>query len=195
MLTNEIQNMFNGKPIGPHELSKYNETGLDFVKKVNKLNARLVLDLGCGNNIYKGRIHNLIGIDILNNGLQDLYCDIIDLPFKDSSVDVVIAFGSINFGDENIIDSQLQEATRVLSPQGRFYFRAIPNHNHSIYYNWTKEMILEKTKKLNLNFLVEPTVIQKITRTDPEQEKLQKQHDARTGFRPSERIYCVWSKK
>ena len=83
----------------------------------------------------------------------------------------------------------------MLSPQGRFYFRAIPNHNHSIYYNWTKEKILEKTKKLDLNFLVKPTVIQKIIRTDPEQEKLQKQHDARTGFRPSERIYCVWSKK
>ena len=186
-LTNKIQNLFNDKPIRNNAWRKYSVTGLEFIDEVNNLKPNLVLDLGCGNNIYKGRINNLIGIDILNNNLQDIYCDIIDLPFKDNSVDVIMAFGSINFGDDILIDQQIQEAIRVLKPKGRFYFRSIPNHKHSVYYNWTLDKIIKKTEKLNLEFIVKPKIINKLTRTDPA-------HDVRTGFRSSERIFCVWRK-
>ncbi len=187
MLTNKIQTLFNGKPIRKNAWRKYPITGKEFIKEINDLNPNLVLDLGCGNNIYKGHIKNIVGIDILNNNLQDFFCDIKNLPFKDNSVDIVLAFGSINFGDNTMIDLQLQEAIRVLKPGGRFYFRGIPNHLYSIYYKWTVEKIIEKTEKFNLNFIVEPKIIYKQTRTDPA-------HDIRTGLRHKERIYCVWSK-
>lgn len=188
MLTNKIQNLFNGKPIRKNAWRKYPITGKEFIKEVNDLNPNLVLDLGCGNNIYKGHINNIVGIDILDNNLQDFFCDITNLPFKDNSVDVVLAFGSINFGDDTDIDLQLQEAIRVLKSGGRFYFRGISNHLYSIYYNWTVEKLIEKTEKFNLDFIVEPKIICKQTKTDPA-------HDIRTGFRSKERIYCVWSKQ
>ena len=138
MLNDELRKLFNGKRRRRNhpKWNKYATTGKKFIKEINKLNCNLVLDLGCGQNPYKGHINNLIGIDILDDVLhdplfyQDMYCDIKNLPFKDNVADVVIAFGSINFGDDEVIDSQFREAIRVLKEGGRFYFRGIPKFDH-----------------------------------------------------------------
>ena len=196
MLNDELRNLFNGKRkrINHPKWNKFPITGKKFIKEINNLNCNLVLDLGCGQNPYKGRINNLIGIDILDNHLndplfyQDLYCDIKKLPFKDNVADIVIAFGSINFGDDEVIDSQLREAIRVLKEGGRFYFRGIPKFDHKLYYNWTIEKLIEKTEKFNLEFFIEPQIIYKTYR-----KKEFSGFDIRIG-RTNERIYCAWIK-
>lgn len=188
MSIKQIKELFNNKPVLDNAWKKYNETGDRFIKEINELNPQLVLDLGCGNNIYKGKINNLVGIDILDNNLQDLKCDIKNLPFKTNTVDVIIAFGSVNFGNDEIIDSQFREIIRVCKPGAHIYFRVITNHNHNCYYSWTEELLIEKSKKFNLEFLTMPKKIYK-------NKKENYSHWKKTGYRSSERIFCVWEVK
>ena len=76
---------------------------------INSLNPNLVLDLGCGDNRYKSLVKNLIGIDIAYDPNADIVGDFTTLDFEDNSVDAIIAYGSINFGDEELIIKQLQK--------------------------------------------------------------------------------------
>ena len=46
---------------------KYKYSGLTLIDEINNLNPNAVLDVGCGFNEFKGKIHNLIGIDPYNN--------------------------------------------------------------------------------------------------------------------------------
>ena len=91
---------------------------------INSLNPNLVLDLGCGDNRYKPLVKNLIGIDIAYDPRADIISDITTLDFEDNSVDAIIAYGSINFGDEELIIKQLTEAKRVLKDKGIICIRA-----------------------------------------------------------------------
>lgn len=187
MLNDELRNLFNSKLL--EHFYKFPTTGKKFIKEINNLNCNLVLDLGCGQNPYKGHINNLIGVDILDNVksdplyYQDLFCDIKNLPFKDNAADIVIAFGSINFGDDEVIDSQFREAIRVLKRGGRFYFRCNPDYDHKLYYNWTMEKVIEKTEKFNLEFFIEPQIEYKTYR---KKEFVHKKND---------RIFCAWKKR
>ena len=198
MLIDELRHLFNGKRRRRNnpKWNKYSLTGINFIKEINNLNPNLVLDLGCGQNPYKGHINNLIGVDILDNVkndplyYQDLFCDIKNLPFKDNAADIVIAFGSINFGDDEVIDSQFREAIRVLKRGGRFYFRGLPDHSHKLYYKWSIEKIIEKTEKFNLEFFIEPEIIHKQNRSSE-----MSGFDIRNGNRENERIFCAWKKR
>ena len=68
MLNDELRNLFKGREKDKHpKWNKFPTTGKKFIKEINNLNCNLVLDLGCGQNPYKGRINNLIGRDILDN--------------------------------------------------------------------------------------------------------------------------------
>ena len=65
MLIDELRHLFNGKRRRRNnpKWNKYSLTGINFIKEINNLNPNLVLDLGCGQNPYKGHINNLIGVD------------------------------------------------------------------------------------------------------------------------------------
>lgn len=188
MLTQQIKDLFKNKPVVDDAWKKYDETGDRLIKEINNLNPQLVLDLGCGNNVYKGKIKNLIGIDILDNNLQDISCDIKNLPFKSNTVDIVIAFGSVNFGDDKVINSQLKEIIRISKSGAYIYFRVIANHNHDCYYTWTEERLVEKAKQFNLEFVTGPKKIHKNKKEDSV-------HRKNTGYRPLERLFCVWKVK
>ena len=86
MLHEQIKNIFNNKPLRKYGWRKWPDCGDEMIAEINDLNPSLVLDLGCGNNIFKGHINNLIGVDILDNNKQDINAPIEDLPFDDNSV-------------------------------------------------------------------------------------------------------------
>ena len=198
----ELQYLFKDKKrkLDNPKWNKYSRGGgINFIKEINNLNPNLVLDLGCGFNNYKGLIKNIVGVDILDNEFnldgengsgQDFFCDIRNLPFKDNTADIVLAFGSINFGDDEVIDSQFREAIRVLKRGGRFYFRGLPDHSHKLYYKWSIEKIIEKTEKFNLEFFIEPEIIHKKNRP-----KQYSRFDKMVGNRNKERIFCAWKKR
>lgn len=104
----------------------YEYTGWQLVDEINQLNPRSVLDVGCGYHPFKGRIHNIVGIDPYNN-CADYMVDILDYV---GSHDVVMALGSINFNSRDEIEARFQKCVEVLDSGGKFYLRANPGKLH-----------------------------------------------------------------
>ena len=133
----------------------YEHTGWELADEVNKLNPERVLDVGCGYHPFKGRIHNLIGIDPYNN-CADYEVDILDYKVKPESHDVIIALGSINFNSRDEIQARFAHCVSLLKPGGKFYLRANPGITHKTgpyveIFNWTFEVVNEFAETYNLN--------------------------------------------
>lgn len=107
---------------GNGDLSKFNKTGLQLVDKVNK--EEYVIDVGCGNNPFKGLIENLVGIDPAFD-TADYKCTIEDFE-TDIKFDVAFCLGSINFGDRDDIQRQITKLVSLLKPKSRIYWRCNP---------------------------------------------------------------------
>jgi SAM-dependent methyltransferase len=128
----------------------YNHSGYPIVERVKALapNASVVLDVGCGFNRLKGRIPNLIGCDIVNPR-ADLVMDLMQLPFKDGSVDCILALGSVNFFSRDYVAQQIRFLHRLLKPGGFLLFRGNPgeygiiNQANVMLFPWTPEAIAE----------------------------------------------------
>jgi hypothetical protein len=130
----------------------YDYTGWQLADEINALNPRSVLDVGCGYHPFKGRIHNIVGIDPYNN-CADYMVDILDYT---GSHDVVVALGSINFNDRTEIESRFAKCVDVLDKGGKFYLRANPGITHKTgpyveIFNWTFEVVKEFEQKYNLH--------------------------------------------
>ena len=104
---------------------EYDHSGWALVEEVNKLNPASVLDVGCGYHPFKGRIHNIVGIDPYNDA-ADYEVDILDYKVRPGSHDVIIALGSINFNSREDIEARFARCVDLLAPGGRMYFRANP---------------------------------------------------------------------
>ena len=106
-------------------LPRFEHSGYALIEQVRAWQPRFVADVGCGDNLFKGRIPNLIGIDLINPA-ADLVCDLLDAPIRPESIDVVLALGCINFGTQDVIERQLQCVASWLAPAGRIIMRANP---------------------------------------------------------------------
>src|SRR5512142_2764007 len=106
-------------------LGEFEHSGYALVDEVRALAPRFVVDVGCGYNLFKHKIPNLIGIDLANPA-ADLICDLLDAPIRPASIDVVLALGSINYGDQALIERQLACVAGWLAPGGRMIMRANP---------------------------------------------------------------------
>jgi hypothetical protein len=132
----------------------YDYTGWELAEEVNKLNPKKVLDVGCGYHPFKGRIHNIVGIDPYNN-CADYQVDILDYKVKPGSHDVVIALGSINFNSRDEIEERFGTCIDLLAQGGKFYLRANPGIPHKTgpyvdIFPWSFEVVNEFAEKYNL---------------------------------------------
>ena len=127
-------------------------SGYQLVDYVNNLEPRSVLDVGCGYNRFKNKIHKLIGVDPYNKAAD------IPLPLEKicttMKYDVVLALGSINFGDESIIDNQMDIIDKIFDREA--IFRANPGIPHDwadygdiVWYPWTLDKIHSIAAKYN----------------------------------------------
>lgn len=112
------------------EIKEWLEKENEFLKKEIKLNSR-VLDVGCGNGRSLKAISGFckaVGIDknkkiILEAkknvaGVEFLFANAYDLPFKENYFDFVICMGN-TFGVIYNADKALQEMERVVKPEGK----------------------------------------------------------------------------
>jgi len=132
----------------------YEHTGWSLVDEINALEPQSVLDVGCGYHPFKGRIHNLVGIDPYNN-CADYEVDILDYRVRPESHDVIIALGSINFNSRSDIEQRFSHCVDLLRPGGRFYLRANPGITHKTgpyveIFPWTFEVVNEFAETYNL---------------------------------------------
>jgi ubiquinone/menaquinone biosynthesis C-methylase UbiE len=110
--------------------NRFYETGERLVQELRVQNFNKILDLGCGENLYKD-LNNIVGIDLVS-AEADVIADIRNLPYEDNSIDCVLVFGSLLSKDVKdrideepltILNSQLIEICRVLKPEGILYGR------------------------------------------------------------------------
>lgn len=132
----------------------YEHTGWELAEEVNKLNPEKVLDVGCGYHPFKGRIHNIIGIDPYNN-CADYEVDILDYKVKAASHDIILALGSINFNSKDEIEARFSHCVNILKPGGKFFLRANPGIQHKTgpyvdIFPWSFEVVNEFAEKYNL---------------------------------------------
>jgi len=109
-------------------LHNYKYTGWNLIDEVKE--HETVLDVGCGENPFKGHIKNLYGIDITDIGCDENIA-IEDYKPK-TKFDVAFCLGSINFGDWNTVVKQINCLTRdCLKEKSRIYWRLNPgNRDH-----------------------------------------------------------------
>jgi cyclopropane fatty-acyl-phospholipid synthase-like methyltransferase len=101
---------------------QYEFTGWALVDKI-KPNER-VLDVGCGDNPFKGLIPNLVGIDPAFPE-ADVNCTIEEFE-SDQLFDVAFCLGSINFGAKETIERQIAKVLLLVKKGGRIYWRCNP---------------------------------------------------------------------
>ena len=122
-------------------------SGNVLIDEINQLNPAKVLDLGCGNNIFKDKVHNLIGIDIANTK-ADYVMDFMDFECEDDSVDVILNLGALNFGTIDTIIEQFGWVHRKLKQNGTVFIRAnsdIPPSEllNTIFFKWDTQTIVK----------------------------------------------------
>jgi SAM-dependent methyltransferase len=143
---------------------EYDHSGWSLVEEINKLEPDSVLDVGCGYHPFKGRIHNIVGIDPYNDA-ADYEVDILDYRVQPASHDVIMALGSINFNSQDEIEQRFAHCVNLLKPGGRFFLRANPGIPHKAgpyvdIFPWTFEIVNSFAERYNLRldtFKKEPT--------------------------------------
>ena len=120
-------------------------SGQNLVEEINALNPRLVIDAGCGINAFKNQIPNLIGFDPVFNE-ADIKCTIMTAPFRDQCADVILALGSVNFGNHDDVTLHLVKLKSWLRPGGSLYMRGAPggydNDKGLQWFRWgTREIV------------------------------------------------------
>ena len=125
-------------------------SGYQLVDYVNDQKPRSVLDIGCGYNRFKNKIHKLIGLDPYNKAAD------IPLPLEEictsMKFDIVLALGSINFGDESVIDNQMKIIDKLFEREA--IFRVNPGIPHDwadygdiVWYPWSQNKIYDLAKQ------------------------------------------------
>lgn len=83
-----------------------------------------ILDVGCGNNLYKKFFPDLFGIDIINPNAEQV-CDILEFEPEDT-FDIVLCFGSLNFGGRSDILARLHKIRQCLAGNGLIFMKVNP---------------------------------------------------------------------
>ena len=100
----------------------YNTTGYQLADKI--ADDEWVLDVGCGRNLFKGKIKNIVGIDPAFDEADQKVTIEEFIPAQ--QFDVALCLGSVNFGGIEIIRRQIECIIKCLKPQARIYWRCNP---------------------------------------------------------------------
>ena len=124
-------------------LDHYTYTGWALVDKIQP--GESVIDVGCGANLFKGRIPRILGIDPAFEQ-ADIKTTIEEFTTSEK-FDVAFCLGSINFGTQETIEKQIAKVVSLLTPKSRIYWRCNPglkDHGNKEceaidFYPWTFE--------------------------------------------------------
>lgn len=107
-------------------LEEFQYSGYGLVEKIQE--GERVIDVGCGMNLFKPLIPNLIGIDPAFPE-ADYQLSLEDYVSQNNVIRFNVAFclGSINFGSQEDIEHQISLLTKILrTKDSRIYWRCNP---------------------------------------------------------------------
>lgn len=96
-------------------------TGLALTDAVNALDPSLVIDIGCGQNFYKNKIKNLVGIDMFGTDC-DLLFDYFTSEY-DTKADAILVLGSLEYGSPEQVHEKLLRIKRNCHEKTQVFFR------------------------------------------------------------------------
>jgi hypothetical protein len=153
------------KPIDPEHGKQFKKEALAWF---NSFNCSNPVDIGCGSNRFKGKIPNVIGLDMFNDA-ADILASIESNPFEYNSIDGAIIFGSIQFLSEEYTLSNFDIAMSWIQPNSPILFKCRSKSNLEFERNikndkytnrakvirdrnieWTDEMLEHVIEKHNL---------------------------------------------
>jgi SAM-dependent methyltransferase len=164
-----LENYFgnNDKGWKQHDRWKTRKTGqklLDKISDIQDLSPEIplkILDVGCGNNDWKQHLGaKLTGIDPFNSkadfkiSINDYY-ELQRTKLGLEQFDIILALGSINFGDHVEIEKQVWKVVQLLKPGGSIYWRFNPGITHANpqaqwidFFPWSEDFIKELATRL-----------------------------------------------
>ena len=105
------------------DYTKFKYSGWALLDKIKENDQ--ILDIGCGYNLFKKHFGNrLYGIDPANNKADQVIAWEDYKPHKKFNVFFIL--GSINFGDEKYVESQIAKLSRETKTGDRVYWRQNP---------------------------------------------------------------------
>ena len=143
-LQEKLNEIFKTWP--PHPSGDIYFTDLPTLAQQIDKSARII-DVGCGLNLYKQHFVNLIGIDPATDEAD--YKVTVEEFVTDRRFEIAFCFGSINYGSESRVKTQIAKTVDLLEPENTIYWRQRPYikdnpyHNRVQVFDWT----LEKNKE------------------------------------------------
>lgn len=141
-------------------MNGYRYSGYNLVKEVNDLKPSKVIDVGCGENLFKGMIDNLYGFDKEYYPEIDKQISIEDIDIELESIDVALCLGSLQYTSKIDQEYQLAKVVSWIKPGGYIIMRNQPfidyvGHNEK-YLHKTNNRILysdfyKRTNQFNLS--------------------------------------------
>ena len=133
-----------------NDMKKWKYSGLSLINEVNSLKPRAVLDVGCGYNEFKGRIHNLIGIDPYNDKAD---FEVGTLDYKtEQKFDIILCLGSVNFGSKEKIIAEVGRCVQLLANNAGLSHDK-PEADWIEFFPWNVPFIIELSEMYNLKIL------------------------------------------
>jgi SAM-dependent methyltransferase len=129
-------------------MSRFKYSGFSLLEKIGT--NEKVLDVGCGFNLLKPYLPNLIGIDPVTKEADH------QIPLLEYSTtekfDVVLCLGSVQYGELEDIKNSINHISSMLNTGGRIYWRCAyrPDTAEWWKFSWSKE--LHKTLSEELGF-------------------------------------------
>lgn len=133
----------------------------EMYQRINSMNPTLVIDAGCGRNIHKNHIKNLIGFDPSPFPGIDFKATILEAEFEKESADAVLALGSVQFIDRDYIYENMDKIFSWVKPHGIIEMRVATEQFASRrigHFFWTEDMIDYLTEKYDLSFYIKPVI-------------------------------------
>lgn len=122
-LNNYFNTVWRGRQ---RSLDQYQYSGWELIGKIRP--SERVIDIGCGDHPFKGRIPNLVGIDpaFPEADFQMTLEDFVKEHYV-QKFNVAFCLGSINFGSQQDIEHQITLVKRTLRERdSRIYWRCNP---------------------------------------------------------------------
>ena len=141
------------------DYTKFKYSGWALLDKIKENDQ--ILDIGCGYNLFKKHFGNrLYGIDPANNKADQVIAWEDYKPHKKFNVFFIL--GSINFGDEKYVESQIAKLSRETKTGNRIYWRQNPglsdhpwkDTEQINFYPWSFKKNIEWCKKYSFNPVV-----------------------------------------